>query len=406
MPAMRLADLIGQDPVVEFLKGVVKAGRYSNAYLFHGPAGTGKGSAALAFARAILCERNGGAREISGPVAVEPSLFDLPPAPSELPTERPGDACGKCPACLKSAQLQHPDLKFLFPISGEENKLDDTVQETLARWREDPLFVFVYEKFASIRLSMTRELMREMAFKPFEAERRVVVLRDADRMREDQCSALLKSIEEPGLSTVWVLSTSRPSRLPATIRSRCQRVRFAPLSEPAIESFLTERARVRSGARVIAALASGSLGRALVLREKNPIQMRNAALEVSAPALRGDPRGLWQNVSGFNRTASRETLRRTIEFQELWLRDLLRARYGAPSDALVNGDREDDIRRQAETIDATEIRRRLMVLEEALRSMEGNVAPDVALFSAFSRLADPTIGRDAWPSPPSDRWDY
>src|SRR5262249_12395307 len=147
-----------------------------------------------------------------------PDLFGA--ATPEPPRD---DACGECAACQKTNELQHPDLKFLFPLSGEERDLDETVAETLAAWRQDPFFVFTYEKAASIRLSVTRELLRELAFKPFEAPRRVVVVRDADRMREDQYSAMLESIEEPGASTVWVLTTARPSRLPATIRSRCQR---------------------------------------------------------------------------------------------------------------------------------------------------------------------------------------
>ena len=63
-------------------------------------------------------------------------------------------------------------------------------------------------------------------------------MRDADRMREDQYSALLKTLEEPGASTVWVLTTARPARLPDTIRSRCQRVRFAALPESLMTEFL------------------------------------------------------------------------------------------------------------------------------------------------------------------------
>src|SRR4029077_12907203 len=114
-----------------------------------------------------------------------------------------GDACGVCGACRKTAALQHPDLKFLFPVSGEEKELDATIVETLDSWRQDPFFVFAYEKAASIRLSLTRDLLRELAYKPYEAERRVVVVRDADRMREDQYSALLKSIKKPG-TTGWV----------------------------------------------------------------------------------------------------------------------------------------------------------------------------------------------------------
>jgi len=401
VPIVRLADIIGQPAAVEFLRGVVAGGRFANAYLFHGPAGVGKGTAALAFARALLCEHGGGAP--SG----APGLFDepIPPTGAALPD----DACGGCAACGKSATLQHPDLKFLFPVSGEEKELDGTVAETIAALREDPLFVFTYEKASSIRLSLTRELIRELGFQPFEAARRVVVVRDADRMREDQYSALLKSIEEPGPSTVWVLSSSRPNRLPATIRSRCQRVRFAALSEQAVIAFLEQRAAVKAEeARLLAALASVSLARALTLREAEPLKLRNEALALIDPALRGDAQGLWkasQSFMKYGRTG-RETLRRMIEFHELWLRDLLRARYGAPRELLANRDREEELRRQAQQIDAHEIRRRLTVLEEALRSIDGNVTADMTVFSAMARVAGARFGEGEWPPHPAGRWDY
>jgi DNA polymerase-3 subunit delta' len=404
MPAVRLADLIGQPEASNFLRGVVAAGRYSNAYLLHGPAGIGKGTAAIAFARAILCERNGGARE--APIAQLGLLGEPAPPPATA-----GDACGVCAACVKSGGLQHPDLKFLFPVTGEEKELDETITTILNGWRDDPLYIFNYAKADSIRLSMTRELLRELAFKPFEAERRVVVVRDADRMREDQYSALLKSIEEPGGSTVWVLTTSRPHRLPATIRSRCQRVRFRPLPEAVVRDFLEQRVGVpHNEARMLAALGSGSLARSLALREvPKPLEQRNQALELVEPALRGDPKDLWGKITNFTRYSAggRETLRRTIEFQQIWQRDLLRARYGGARDDLVNRDREAEIRRQAESIDAREIRRRLVVLEEALASIEGNVSPDLTLFSAMSRLAEPGLDAAAeWPAHGSARWDY
>jgi len=404
MPIVRLADLIDQPAASEFLRGVVRSGRYATAYLFEGPPGVGKGTAAVAFARAVLCEHGGGAG-----VPAEPDLFAAS-APAKKKTAAPADdACGACGACAKTGSFQHPDLKFLFPVSGEEKELDNTVAETLEALREDPFFVFAYEKAASIRLSLTRELIRELAFQPFEAQRRVVVVRDADRMREDQYSALLKSIEEPGPSTVWVLTTSRVNRLPATIRSRCQRVRFAPLAEKTVAGFLEQRANVAPpAARLIAALSSGSLSRALTLRLTNPIETRDKALALIEPAVRGASSELWKAAQGFmsfGRTG-RETLRRMIEFHELWLRDLLRARYGAPAEALANRDREAEIRRQAQTLDAREIRRRLSVLEEALRAMEGNVTADLTIFSAMARVAGGRLGEGEWPPHPAARWDY
>jgi DNA polymerase-3 subunit delta' len=380
---------------------VVARGRYGNAYLFHGPPGIGNGTAALAFARAILCEHGAAPSESQG------GLFGAPePAAAEGPAD---DACGRCPACLKAAALQHPDLKFLFPVSGEERELDETIAATLEAMREDPLYVFRYEKAASIRMSMTRELLRELAFKPYEAERRVVVVRDADRMREDQYSAMLKSLEEPGASTVWVLTTARPSRLPATIRSRCQQVRFRPLTEAAVSAFLVERAEVEEAdAKMLAALSGGSLARALALRDESPRALRDQALALLEPALRADAYGLWKATQALTKfgKAGRETLRMLIEFHQLWLRDLLRARYGAAREELVNRDREKEVRHHAETLDATEIRRRLMVLEEILRAIEGNVTPELAMFSGVSRVAGRRHGEGEWPAHAAARWDY
>ena len=402
MPIVPLSELLGQPQASAFLRGVIARGRFANAYLFHGPAGVGKGTAALAFARAILCDRRAGAAPDSGPDLFGGVAAAAPVAPLD-------DACGQCAACLKSGALQHPDLKFVFPVSGEEKDLDETIRETLEAVRENPRFAFTYEKAASIRISITRALLRELAFKPFEAHHRVVVVRDADRMREDQYSAMLKAIEEPGAATIWVLTTARPTRLPPTIRSRTQRVRFMPLAEDLITEVLEKVAGEKPrNARMLAALSSGSLARAMVLRESDPLALRDQALALLAQASRGDAPGLWKAVQSMNRLgrSGRETLRRLVEFQELWLRDLLRARYGAPREMLVHRDREAEIRREAERIDATEIRRRLMTLEDAMRAIEGNVTPDLALFSAMSRLNDPTLEEAEWPRHANERYRY
>ncbi len=405
MAIVRLADLIDQPAAGGFLRGVVASGRVGTAYLLHGPAGVGKGTAAIAFARALLCEH--------GAAAAAPAEDDLFAAAAPPPPAAPApvdDACGVCRACVKTGDLQHPDLKFVFPVSGEEKELDDTIAETMAALREDPLHVFAYEKAASIRLSVTRELIRELAYQPYEAARRVVVVRDADRMREDQYSALLKSIEEPG-ATVWVLTTSRPTRLPATIRSRCQRVRFAPLAEDSVSRFLIERAEVAADdAALTAALSGGSLSRALELADSDdsPVEMRNQALALLEPAQRGDPAGLWKACQAYMKygKTGREQLRRMIEFHQLWLRDLLRAQAGAPREKLAHRDRESDIRRLAATVTPVEVRRRLMVLEEALRAIDGNVTADLTLFTTLGRVAGARLGEGEWPAYPTARWDY
>src|SRR5947207_3346611 len=120
MAIVRLADLLDQPAAGGFLRRVVASGRVGTAYLLHGPAGVGKGTAALAFARALLCEHG------AAPAPASDDLFAAA-APTQATLAPVDDACGVCRACLKTADLQHPDLKFLFPVSGEERELDETI---------------------------------------------------------------------------------------------------------------------------------------------------------------------------------------------------------------------------------------------------------------------------------------
>jgi DNA polymerase-3 subunit delta' len=299
-------------------------------------------------------------------------------------------------------------LKFLFPVSGEERSLEGTIEETLEELRKDPLYVFQYERAASIRISQTRELIAELGYRPHTASRRVVVVRDCDRMREDQFSALLKSIEEPGASTLWVLTTARLARVPATIRSRCQRVRFRPLPETLVHDTLRGLANVEEkAARILAALSGGSLARALAMRDGDMKKQRDDALAMLNPALERNPAQLVkaiQTVTGYGK-AGRERLRMSLEFHQLWLRDVLRLRYGAAPETLVNRDLLPALQRLATQLDAAEVRRRLLVLEEALRSIDGNVSPDLTLFSTLSRVAGDRLGEGAWPAHATARWD-
>ena len=123
MLGVPLSQLLGQTEVSAFLKGVLAGGRFANAYLFHGPAGVGKCTAALSFARAMLCER------VAGVAPAERDLFAAASerAPATTPAAPRDDACGACASCAKSGALQHPDLRFLFPVSGDEKDLDETV---------------------------------------------------------------------------------------------------------------------------------------------------------------------------------------------------------------------------------------------------------------------------------------
>jgi DNA polymerase-3 subunit delta' len=370
---MKFSDIVGQERALALLRSTLRENRIPNAYLFEGPWGVGKTRTALALAAALVC-RTGS-----------------------------DEACGKCDACLRASRFQHPDVRFLFPVMTDEDD-PESIAETLKAVTEDPHHVFTYEKASSIRIGITRDILKELAYKPYEGRRRVIVLRDADRMREDQYSAMLKSLEEPGASTLWVLTSARPNRLPATIRSRCLKVRFRALTEPEIEGYLKERVGIGGAqARLLAALASGSLARALTLRGENVAGLRDDALRALGAANSGDPSRVLAAAGEAASWSNREKMRRTLEFQFLLLRDLLRLKHGASEDTLVNRDRIADLRKVAAGIEVREIRRRAALLEEVGRAIDSNITPEAAFFSAYARwgraFAPGTAERaEAWPA--------
>src|ERR1051326_8417867 len=110
MLTVKLDSLLGQPAVSTFSRGAIARGRYANAYLFRGPHGVGKCTAALAFARAALCERGAGGAAVD----LAPSLFGDAPVAGTGPGD---DACGECRGCRMSSTLQHSAHGILFFFS-------------------------------------------------------------------------------------------------------------------------------------------------------------------------------------------------------------------------------------------------------------------------------------------------
>src|SRR5207237_9712481 len=113
-----------------------------------------------------------------------------------------------------------------------------------------------------IRVKPMRELEREANFRPFEGAARVFIVEDADTMNDQAANALLKTLEEPPPTSHLILTTSNPTALLATIRSRCQMIRFAPIPHEQIEKFLMDKeAMSPADAELLARTWRGSLRR-------------------------------------------------------------------------------------------------------------------------------------------------
>lgn len=170
MPAWGLH---GQDHVIALLRRAIAKGRVPHAYLFSGPPGAPLYDAAIALAMSLSC----------------------PHRHSET-----FDACGECDACAKIATGIHPDVTTLL--------------------REGAAQIIPIE-------TVRTQVIARLGLPPHEGPLRIFIVEEATSLPPPAANALLKTLEEPPSRTLFILGTTAPEQLLPTIRSRCQRVRFA-----------------------------------------------------------------------------------------------------------------------------------------------------------------------------------
>ncbi len=163
------AGIKGHHSQVQELRGDILSNNLYNAYLFSGITGLGKTAVAREFFKAINCIK---------------SL---------------GDPCNSCSQCIKANSGTHPDLINVSPGDDKQIKMPDI-----------------------------RQVLRDIGFEPFEAKVRMVIIEPAEMLNISSSNALLKSLEEPPESTIFVLISHNPDLLQKTIISRCKVVRFYP----------------------------------------------------------------------------------------------------------------------------------------------------------------------------------
>lgn len=320
---MRLADVAGQDHAVGLLLRAVASGRLAHAYLFDGPAGVGKRTAAVGLGLALVCPR------------------------------APGQGCGGCDVCRRVVAGHHPDVRVLAPASSQ------------------------------IVVEQAQEIVSVAATRPHEAPARIVIIDEADRLNLNAANCLLKTLEEPHPDTHIVLVTAAPDRLLPTIRSRTQRVRFSPLRVDVLVDLAVRSGADRTRAQTAAALAGGSLGRMLTLLEATddggPWE---AVSQLRRAAGRGTAGAVFDAAAALADKEAREGLPEALALLATFYRDAIATAAQAP-ELVVLGERAAELARVAEIANRHRslgpLRRALAAVAEALTALESNVNPVTAL---------------------------
>lgn len=310
---MKLDDVVGHGRMQSILARALERDRLPPALLLSGPDGVGKKLLALATAQAALCEK----------------------APAPNP-------CGACTTCRKVESALDPEK--LQKLRDEADRHPDKDEWRNFRLHPDLVLLEGWRLTKTgrprpeteIRVGQVRDLVAEVPGAPFEARRRVFIIDDAHSMNESSQNALLKSLEEPPPRSHLILITARPQGLRQTIRSRCQMLRFGPLSRRAVSDFLAEHRGVDGDeARLRASLAGGSLGAALSFESEGYKEMREGLLGLMERAHDLDGLGRMTEAEALEQADDAALLLTTLRSL---LRDLAALSSGVSSSALLNAD--------------------------------------------------------------------
>ena len=358
-------EVLGQDHVVRALTGAIRDGRLHHAFLFCGPRGTGKTSTARILAKMVNCA--------TGPTA---------------------EPCGGCDQCVAIRDGTHLDVVEIDAAS--HGGVEDA-----------------------------RELREKAPTAPVQGREKVYIIDEAQRLSREAFDALLKVFEEPPPGVRFVLATTEPHKMPATIVGRCQRFDFRRHTMEGLSELLQKVAASEgvtlddSAAHAIARHAEGSARDALSLLDQAGVLGGLKVDDAAIQALLGAPRGevqveLADAVAVGDGRSMFEIVNRLVQDGQdirnvtnetlAHFRDLLLVKTAPGQEDLLDipSDAYEGLRIQAEKFSASELARIIELLLAAQNDMRWTTSPRLSLELALVRATHPRdrpVGRrDAGPA--------
>jgi DNA polymerase-3 subunit delta' len=345
------SSLTGNNRVKEVLQRMLSTGRLPGALLFVGEEGIGKKLFALEVARALNCR---------------------------TPTDN--EACGGCSACTRIGNIN-------YPTSAES---DDWKQML---WSDHRDVGMVVAPKRVLRVEQMRAIEREANFRPVEGKARVFIIDEADKLNDSSANALLKVLEEPPSTSHLILITARPAMLLPTILSRCQVIRFSPLSVADIEEYLTSNKLVDAkSARLRARAASGSIAKALSGDIDTFTAQRTAMLKVLDALVMTDNRAqLLRSAEQLNEAQYKEEYEERLDVLETLIRDAWMLSLGSQKEQLVNEDLAKDLEPIARRMDPSKAAAWILEIEDMREQLIVNINRKAATDALFLQMASGVI---------------
>ena len=355
--------IIDQEHIGHMLLTAFSSGHLPHAMIFVGPEGVGKDAVALELARLILCPN--------------------------------GKGDDNCSSCRRATKFGHPDLQFVVPLprsggsSSDEPlgvKLKASTEEDLITQlkikAENPYHAIQLSDARYILIDQIRALKRMVSLRSYEHGAKVYIISQAHCMTDDAQVSLLKILEEPPPNTYIILTATTDTALLPTIRSRCQQIKFPPLSVAAIGAALVERNSVEpERARLIAKMANGGYRRAVDLLNDDSILQRDDVLGFLRAAYTGKPLDLHNCVVKITQRRSVSDVEEALKSMLSFLHDAWTLKIDESYDALAFADERDTVLKFSKTSTQSNLEQFEGLVEEAIVDVRGNVIPSLVMIT-------------------------
>lgn len=334
--------VLGQERAKELFLSTLDRERLAHAYLLTGPDGVGKTLFAMELAALLLCR------------------------------DKKKSGCGECPDCRMVEGDRHPDLTL---IEADEGKQDISIKQI-----QEIVIPF-------------------LTLMPVQGERRIVILREAERLNDESGNALLKTLEEPAPFGVLLLTCARPHTLLSTIRSRCQEVRFDRLTPDQVRRILADHPEIDDAVAAQAArFSGGSAGQAIEMIENGSLQKYGETIPTVTGLPKTDPFELADDLADWTRAKGKESETGKAEIGRIALRDYLRLlslayrdltllRLGAAPETLCQDDARGRWAALASKISVDRLIRIEEAVWEARRRVDANASAQFVLQEMFDHVA-------------------
>jgi DNA polymerase-3 subunit delta' len=352
---MLFKEIIGQQAVKERLVRSVKEGRISHAQLFLGPQGSGSLPMAVAYAQYISCKNK---------------------------TDE--DSCGQCSSCVKYNKLIHPDLHFVYPVALSKDVRVST--DVATEWRSaflDNPYITLFNWFeqlnaenkqAVIATEESGETLRKLSLTTYEAEYKILIIWQAEKMNQAAANKLLKILEEPPDKTLFLLVCETEDQLLRTIVSRTQLIKINKLSDVDLTNALIDLHSLSPEmAQKTSFLADGNYAEALLLISENENAGQNLASfqKLMRASIKFEPKAVMAWIDEVS-SAGRERQKNFLNYALHIMRESMMLKYADESLIKLGVDEQEFVNKFSPFIHGNNVESFIEELNKAHYHMERN----------------------------------